>query len=224
MAEQKRQLPPYVPWRTFETYLDALKAFGPTLPNVIDRDSMRTFSGATQTWLLHALRSLNFIDDGGVPKPRLNQIVHANADERKPMYRQVLEAEYPFIKGVNMQGVTPKQLEGAFEEAGATGDTVRKCMSFFVGMAKAADLPLSALVLKVRRRTTPRNGTTKPRAKKITEGMRISDSIQAQLVEQGTKPTFQTLYELLSPDMSKDEEAAIWTLIRYVKKKEGTRK
>lgn len=35
------------------------------------------------------------------------------------------------------------------------------------------------------------------------------------------KPTFQVLYDLLDEDMTKDEEAAIWTLIRYVKKREA---
>jgi len=172
MADEKRErpVPPYVPWKTFETYLDGLKAFGPTLPNVIDRDSMRNFSGATQSWLLSGLRSLNMIDDEGVPKARLKQIAHATTDERKPMLRQLIEAEYQFLKGISLQGATPKQIESAFETTGATGDTVRKCIGFFVGMAKAADLPLSPMIMKVRRRPTKNGGGTrkKPEATPIT--------------------------------------------------------
>jgi hypothetical protein len=156
--ERKRQIPPYVPWRTFETYLDGLKAFGPDLPNVIDRDSMRTFSGAMQSWLLNALRSLNMIDDNGVPRPRLKQIVHATPESRKAMYKQVLEAEYRFLDGINLRAATPKQIEAAFETTGATGDTIRKCMVFFVGLAKAAEVPLSPLIMKVRRRPSRSNG------------------------------------------------------------------
>lgn len=162
MAEKEaRSIPPYVPWRTFENYLDGLKAFGPHLPNVIDRDSMRTLSGAMQSWLLTALRSLNMIDDDGIPRPRLQQIVHATPDERKPLLKQVIDAEYPFLRDINLRGATPKQIEAAFETTGATGDTVRKCIAFFIGIAKAADIPLSSLIVKARRQTKPSNGATK---------------------------------------------------------------
>jgi hypothetical protein len=220
-SEEKKILP-YVPWRTFEGYLDGLKAFGPDLPNVIDRDSMRTYSGAMQSWLLNALRSLNMIDENGVPRPRLKQIVHASAEGRKPMYRQLLEAEYDFVRQINLQGATPKQLEQAFLSTGATGDTVFKCMGFFVGLAKASGMPLSPLILKIRR--PPRNGgaATKPKKTSVIETARISDTVRAQMEPNANpKPTFQVLYDLLSPDMSKDEEAAIWTLLRYLKKQGG---
>jgi hypothetical protein len=36
-------------------------------------------------------------------------------------------------------------------------------------------------------------------------------------------PTVQVLYDLLDPSMTADEEAAIWTLIRYLKKREAHR-
>lgn len=164
---EKQSIPPYVPWRTFENYLDSLREFGTSLPNVIDRDSMQTYSGATQSWLLSALRSLNMIDEKGVPRPRLTQIVQASPDDRKPLYRQLIEAEYLFLKEIDLRGATQRQLAGAFESTGATGDTVRKCMLFFIGMAKAAELPLSPLIQKAGRRPSKGgNGNrAKPRAK-----------------------------------------------------------
>jgi hypothetical protein len=128
---------------------------------VIDRDSMRTLSGAMQSWLLTALRSLNMIDDDGIPRPRLQQIVHATPDERKHLLKQVIDAEYPFLRDINLRGATPKQIEAAFETTGATGDTVRKCIAFFIGIAKAADVPLSSLIVKARRQAKPSNGTAK---------------------------------------------------------------
>ncbi len=225
--ERSRPIPPYVPWRTLETYFDGLKAFGPELPNVIDRDSMRTFSGAMQSWLLSALRSLNMIDDAGVPKPRLKQIVHASPEERQPMYRQVIEAEYQFLRGINLQGATPKQIEMAFESTGATGDTIRKCIAFFVGMAKAANLPLSHMLITKLRRKPSGNGASGAKGKKpkpASGGGAVTKRRSGE-ADPGTpaepKPTFEVLYDLLSPDMGKEEEAAIWTLIRYLKKREG---
>ena len=149
---EKQSIPPYVPWRTFENYLDGLREFGTSLPNVIDRDSMQTYSGATQSWLLSALRSLNMIDEKGEPRPRLTEIVQASPDDRKTLYQQLIEAEYGFLKEINLRGATQRQLASAFESTGATGDTVRKCMLFFIGMAKAAGLQLSPLIQKASRR------------------------------------------------------------------------
>ena len=97
---KKRGVPPYIPWRTLENYLGGLRDFGASLPNVIDRDSMRTYSGATQSGLLSALRSLNMIDERGVPRPRLAQMVQASPDDRKPLYKQLVDAEYGFLAQV----------------------------------------------------------------------------------------------------------------------------
>jgi hypothetical protein len=224
MPENPRKLtPPYVPWRTFETYVEGLKAFGPALPNVIDRDSMRTFSGATQSWLLSSLRYLNMIDDDGVPRPRLKQIVDATPEQRRDFYKQVISAEYKFLEGINLQGATPKQIESAFESAGASGDTVRKSIGFFIGMAKAAGIPLSPLIGKTRRR--PTNGGTPKTKKTKTPATRTSQEWkQPPIVDQPqAKATpFQVLYELLDPDLMDDaEQQAVWTLLRFIKKQDG---
>lgn len=163
---EKQSIPPYVPWRTFESYLDGLREFGTALPNVIDRDSMRTYSGATQSWLLSALRSLKMIDEKGAPRPRLMEIVQASPDDRKPLYRQLIEAEYRCLDGIDLRGATQRQLTRAFESTGATGDTVRKCMAFFIGMARAADLQLSPLIQKATRRPNKRGNGNKQKARK----------------------------------------------------------
>jgi hypothetical protein len=221
--ERQRPVPPYLPWKTFENYIDGLKAFGDHMPNVIDRDSMRNLSGAIQSWLLSGLRSLNMIDENGSPRPRLKQIVQATPDERKALYKQVIDAEYKFLEGINLQGATPKQIESAFETTGASGDTVRKCIVFFVGMAKAADIRLSPLITKVRRRPAKANGAVKKDVTpKATHTPAPSAPSAGQGIQMPAKPTFQVLYELLDPEMTKEEEAAIWTLIRFVKKKEAS--
>jgi hypothetical protein len=106
------------------------------------------------------------IDEKGAPRPRLMQIVQASPDDRKPLYRQLIEAEYRFLEGIELRGATQRQLVKAFESTGATGDTVRKCMAFFIGMAKAADLQLSPLIQKATRRSSKRGNDSKPKAAK----------------------------------------------------------
>ena len=162
---EKQSIPPYVPWRTFENYLDSLREFGASLPNVIDRDSMPTYSGATQSWLLSALRALHMIDENGVPRPLLTQIVQAAPDDRQPLYKQLIETEYRFLKEIDLRGATQRQLAKAFESTGATGDTVRKCMLFFIGIAKAADLQLSPLIQKAGRRPSKGVNGNKPKGR-----------------------------------------------------------
>lgn len=219
---ERRPVPPYVPWRTFETYIDSLAAFGPSMPNVIDRDSMRTFSGSMQSWLLSALRSLRMIDENGEPKPRLKQIVEATPENRKPLYRHLIEVEYPFLRAINLQGATPKQIEAAFESTGATGDTVRKCIAFFIGMAKAADLQLSPLIEKVRRRPSSGGQKKKPKPSPAAQTRKPSDNTgqQTPYTPPVEKPVFQVLYDLLDPDMTQAEQTAVWTLLQYLKRRE----
>lgn len=219
----RRPVPPYVPWRSFETYIDGLQAFGPAMPNVIDRDSMRTFSGSTQAWLLSALRSLNMIDEHGIPRPRLKQLVAATPDQRKSLYKQIIDAEYKFLSDINLQGATPKQIDAAFESTGATGDTVRKCIAFFVGMAKAADIPLSPLIEKVRRRPSSNGQKKKPKPAPTPQHRNPNDGTVQHVpyTPPVERPVFQVLYDLLDPGMTQAEQEAVWTLLQYLKKREA---
>lgn len=213
--QTKRPVPPYLPYRTFSGYLDSLRTF---VPSEIDRSSMRSYSGAIQSWLLSALRYLNMIDDDGRPKPRLEQIAQATDDERKPMLRQLIEAEYAFLKGIDLTRATPRQIDDAFEQAGASGDTVRKCVVFFIALAKDAGLPLSPLLGKRQRRqrqvSTRRNagnGTTP--APQGTPSVLPSPPVERKSHE-------QILIEMLDPNSMDDaEQTAIWTLLKYLKKK-----
>jgi len=226
MSDKERDIPPNVPWRTFETYIDGLRAFGPYLPTVIDRDSMQTLSGVTQTGLLNTLRTLKLIDEDGGVRPRLKQLVDATPDRRKSLYQQIIAAEYTFLNGLNLQNATPGQIETAFTSAGAAGDTVRTCIAFFVGMVKAADVPMSPAITKAWRRHA-RNGSGETISREAHPSMRV-ETAHLPAGDNGSggataKPTYQILYELLDSDMDKNEQEAVWTLLQYVRRKETAR-
>jgi hypothetical protein len=215
----KRPLPPYLPYRSFTTYLDGLRAFQ---PQVIDRSSMRSFSGAIQSWLLNGLRYLNMIDDNGLPRQRLTQIAKASPEERKPMLRQLIEAEYGFLKdqGVDLGAATPRQLDLAFESMGAQGDTVRKCVAFFLAMAKDAGLHLSPLLAKSHRRagSSRTNGQTK-RAHLASQTTAPPAPVANTLLPPVSRTPAELLLAILDTEaMSDDEQAAVWTLLKYLKK------
>lgn len=210
----RRPIPPYIPPRTFFGYLDSLKAFGPSLPLVIDRDSMRSYSGTMQSWLLNAMRYLNMIDENGTPKPRLAQIVHAAPATRKALLQQVIAAEYSFLKHLDLKLVTQRQIEKEFEATGAQGDTVRKCVSFFLGLAKEAELPLSPYLEKKKRRGGARGQRRMPangNGGKTTVPLPVFEPVV-------TKSKSQMLLDILDPQkMSDAEQNAVWTLLKYLK-------
>jgi hypothetical protein len=221
--DRKQNIPPYMPYRTLVTYLDSLRPF---VPNVIDRSSMRSFSGAIQSWLLNGLRYLQMIDDDGKPKPRLHRLAAASDEERKPMLRQLIDAEYGFLKDIDLQRATPKQLEAAFSETGAQGDTVRKSMAFFLAMAKDAGLPLSPLLARSKRRSAPprTNGSKRPpQGSTVVMPTAEASSIPGAIA--AAKSPAELLLGILDPEVMTDEEqAAVWTLLKYLKKPSSGRK
>ena len=215
----RRPIPPYVPPRTFFGYLDSLRAFGPSLPHVIDRDSMRSYSGSMQSWILNSLRYLNMIDDEGVPKPRLAQIVHADPEARKPLLKQVIAAEYAFLQHIDLKLATLRQLEKEFEGTGAQGDTVRKCITFFLGVAKEAGLQLSPFLEKKKRRS----GVRQPAKRSAGNGGGKIVVPPPPVIQAPTPVTTksQMLLEILDPAaMSDVEQTAVWTLLKYLKGRE----
>jgi hypothetical protein len=146
-----KKIPPYLSYRTFRSFLDGLKAVG--VPGRIDRSVMQTLSGANQSWLLGALRYLRLASDEGVPTEALRHMVQAEGVERQKRLQELARDAYPFLfrEGFHLQTATPRQLEEAFLGVGPTGDTVRRCVTFFVAFAKDAALPLSPHILRTTR-------------------------------------------------------------------------
>ncbi|MBI3048061.1 MAG: DUF5343 domain-containing protein [Acidobacteria bacterium] len=164
-TDTDKALPPYLSYRTFATFVEGLKV---GLPARIDRSVMKTLSGANQSWLMGALRYLKLIADDGIPTDRLRRLVNSEGTDRQKQLQEVAKGAYGFLfrDSFHLQTATPRQLDEAFTKAGPSGDTVRRCVTFFVALAKEAGLPLSPHIEKSSRasRATPRrrrvNGNT----------------------------------------------------------------
>jgi hypothetical protein len=161
-------IPPYVPYKTLGNFLDGIKATN--MPSRIDRSVMPSMSGSLQGQLTSALRYLELVTPNGVPTERLVKIVNAEGAEKQKALRELIISAYPFLfKNFDLERATTKQLEEQFASAGANGATVRKCMAFFMGAAKAADIKLSphlkpfkSVVRNGRNRRTVASGTPAP--------------------------------------------------------------
>ena len=99
MDEGRKHSPPYVSYKTFESFMTRLQQ---QLPTRIDRSYWgEMFSGSTGTQLMSAMRFLNLVDVNARPTPRLKLLVSTTTGEhRTVLLRQVADDAYAFaLKG-----------------------------------------------------------------------------------------------------------------------------
>lgn len=146
MHEEKptegKSLPPYVPYKTFKNFIEGLRV---AMPARIDRSIMSSLSGANQSQLLNALKSLRLMSPTDAPTDKLTRLVNSEGVEQQNILRDIIHAGYPFIfhDAFELERTTPRHLAEQFDNVGATGDTVRKCIAFFIAISKDAGIPLS---------------------------------------------------------------------------------
>lgn len=218
-TERRKQVPPYLPYKTFS---NTLAGWLVALPGRIDRSVLSSYSGAMQGWVLATLRYFSLIDADGHPVERLQQLVSAEGEERQKLLRVLVDEGYPFLfsHGFDLSTGTAAQLDEKFKDAGANGDTVRRCVAFFMGLAKDAGVPLSPYLKVTRRKVT--NGRKVPVRKQKAQPEPVRTTPPAPVPGGAARPDFQVLYDLLDPaDMDETEEQAVWTLLRYLKRRGG---
>jgi len=149
MAEEKTAkqsalaVPPYLSYKTFSSFIQGLKV---GIPTRIDRSVLNTMSGAVQGHLMSALRYLSLVSPHSVTTDKLSTLVNSDGAERERVLSAILKESYPFLfndPSFDLQRATTGQLEEAFRKAGASGETIRKCVAFFLAAAKAAGIPVS---------------------------------------------------------------------------------
>lgn len=138
-------VPPYFSFNTLTNQLDFMKERG--VPERIDRTFLVGMSGAAQTQYMTGLRSMNLIDAAGVVQPILTDLVNAAPAERKRLLSTLLKERYAKAVELGTKNATTGQLVELFrEEYGATGDTARKAIAFYLKAARyVGDIPLSPL-------------------------------------------------------------------------------
>ncbi len=175
--EQRRDLampPPYVSFTTFKTLRDWLGDEG--VPLRFDRSFWEDkFSGSTGTQLVAALRFLGLLDQD-VPRPNMERVAQASADEWRELLAQLLVDAYTAVPFEELPRATPAMVRGWFRAYPIDGHTLRKAISFFVSAAKEADVPMSNAVRKMARGSSSRQAaagaTDRPESQQVTGGPR----------------------------------------------------
>ena len=214
--------PPYTSYRTFKTFIEDLHEHD--VPSRIDRSVLTRFSGVVGTQLMHALRFLGLIEDDGRPTERLKGLVKAHGTGSwSERLLELLGHEYAPMFAIDLETATPSHFNEAFRKAFPAADAVvQKCVTFFLYAANDAGVKISGRVLKGRkpRSLTPRRKPAKPASAHppIKEFEAAPSPPQAPLLPlEGKKPSEILLTHLDLNEMDDEQQAAVWTLLKYFK-------
>jgi hypothetical protein len=152
-APEKKLLPPYLPYRTFKSFIESLRQ---AVPGRIDRSLMGSRSGTEQGSLLKALRYMSLITENGTPTDLLIRLATSEGAEWASALDEALCGAYGFLfeasAAFDLKTATFQQFEERFKDVGVSGDTVRKCSTFFIGAATDAGVKLSPYVASAKRK------------------------------------------------------------------------
>ena len=160
--------PPYISPVSFRHLLEILQQN--QIPGRIDRNFLNErFSGSASTQVMAAMHFLNLMDSNGVPTHHLRLLVDAQGDEKAKRLRDVCNAAYaPVFTNETMdpRTATFTQLEDFFTSYyRVDGDVRRKCLKFFVSLAKDAKIDLSPHIAG-KGRAAYNSSTVRPPVKK----------------------------------------------------------
>ncbi len=213
-AKQART-PPYTSYRTFKTFIEDLRDNG--VPSRIDRSVLTRFSGVVGSQLTHALRFLGLIEGQGRPTERLRALVNAHSAGRWPeALQELMRQEYAPIFAIDLEAATPSHFNEAFRKAFPAADAVaQKCVTFFLYAANDAGVTISGRVMKGRkpRSLTPRR--RRPAAAPTAQEREAPAGGPSRIGER--KPSEMLLLHLEPKDMDEEQQAAVWTLLKYFK-------
>jgi len=222
-SEQAKSVrtPPYTSYRTFKTFIQDLHEHG--VPSRIDRSVLTRFSGVVGSQLMHALRYLGLIEDHGRPTQRLKELVEGDRSGRWPeQLLALLRQEYAPMFAIDLEAATPSHFNEAFRRAFPAADAVvQKCVTFFLYAVNDAGVKISGRVLKGRkpRSLTPRkkHAPSPPPMKEIEAGAPQVGPVGPRA--EGRKPSELLLMHLDPTEMDDEQQAAVWTLLKYFKSK-----
>jgi hypothetical protein len=214
--------PPYTSYRTFKTFIEDLHEHG--VPSHIDRSVLTRFSGVVGTQLMHALRFLGLIEDDGRPTQHLKELVSAHGSGQWPekLLERLREGYGPMF-AIDLETATPSHFNEAFRKAFPAADAVvQKCVTFFLYAANDAGVKISGRVLKGRkprsltpRRKSPKPAFAPPPTKEFEPGPPQPQPAPPPV--EGKKPSEILLTHLDPNEMDDEQQAAIWTLLKYFK-------
>lgn len=173
VSEDKKEVAAYIPWKTLLTATEVLEQ---GLPKQLDPSAFPTFSGSIKSWTLSAFRFLGFTDGSGVVQPRLREWID-DKDGRPDLMKAILLERYPAVISLAAENGTANQMKDAIAALGVSGTTLGRAISFFIGAAKFAGIPLPPTWEKTRFAITTKKRTAKKGTARIEDGEEDDEDI-----------------------------------------------
>jgi hypothetical protein len=167
-TSDKKPAPPYLSFTTLNSFIDGL---GVHMPTRIDKSLMGSMSGGSQAALVSALDYLGLRADEK-PTKALEDLAAAKGADRGPLWKKLIVAKYPFlfVDGFDLKRATQSELDERFRAEGISGETIRKCVAFFMAAAQVAGIEVSPRFRSIKSRAPrsfgTRSSTPRRRAKR----------------------------------------------------------
>lgn len=164
MSEDSKLVPPYVAFEPLLTFISQLNKT--VVPAVIDKGMMSSMSGATQSHLMSAMRSLGLLDFNDAATMQLRELVEDFGTEAWPnTLKAVIESYYIRILGeVDITTASAKQVRDKFKDAGFDGSMADRAIRFFIKAMEEAKMTFSPHIKMrkkgIRKGTRPSRATT----------------------------------------------------------------
>lgn len=168
---RKGSMPPYIAFKTLTDVVDRMAEEGP--PTRVDATYLDNYAGGYRPTVIGNLQSMGLLKKTLEPEQKLLDLVAATEPDRKALYAALFRDLYPDILSMALNSTQGEFLE-AFASRGASGDTRRKAISFFLKGCNYAGIEVGkmwktppASTSGARKRTNnkdkdPGNGTPPP--------------------------------------------------------------
>ena len=143
-TEQRKAIPPYATYKSFINTINDLRENG--IPDHITR-SVLSGSNSAKAMMKSTLLYLDLIDSKTSPTTEFIQLID-NEQEYKNNLKKLLSTHYDFLlnESINLSNTTTEIVQSKFQEQGASGSTVSKCIAFFLAAANEAGIVVSERV------------------------------------------------------------------------------
>jgi hypothetical protein len=219
-----KKAPPYASHKSWETFLDRIRSDVMPLPQRLDKSvwGRMNFSGSTESALKGALVFLNLATPNIYePTDEFITLMESDNDQerRRFMSRIILHAYSDLIDGIELARSTRGDVLDAFKSAGSGPETAEKAVSFFVGLALDAEIPLHTQLSTKPKTARRRKKFSGRKGQNQLAGENLKTDILAQFGSlgvdglnrlQGIHPAIIGLLgELPDPDDSWSQEAMV---------------
>ena len=141
--DTKLPAPPYVAFKSLTNFLDWLAEVG--VPDRIDRSFWgQKWSGGYGVQLMAALRFLGLMTAEDSPRPELETMANDVAERKRLLASIIVDRYGEVLDGLDLERATAGQLTERFRRYDVAGETLRKCVMFFVHAAQYCGIPLSS--------------------------------------------------------------------------------